>query len=100
MELETAVRHNIPIIVVVANNEGISGAMHHKNLYPPNHERVTMFQPGIRYEKIMEAFGGYAECVEHPEQLRGALERAVKSGSPACLNVKVDPDAPYPESRR
>ncbi len=58
-----------------------------------------MFQPGIRYEKIMEAFGGYAEYVEHPEQLKGALERAVKSGSPACLNVKVDPDAPYPVVR-
>jgi len=95
MEMETAIRHKIPIIVVVANNEGISGSMSHKTLYPTNHERVTMFQPGIRYEKIMEAFGGYAEYVEHPEQLKGALERAVKSGLPACLNVKVDPDAPY-----
>jgi len=99
MELETAVRHKIPLIVVVANNEGISGSIHHKTLYPTNHERVTMFQPGIRYEKIIEAFGGYAEYVEHPEQLKGALERAVKSGSPACLNVKVDPDAPYPVVR-
>ena len=99
MELETAVRHKIPLIVVVANNEGNAGSMHHKTLYPTNHERVTMFQPGIRYEKIMEAFGGYAEYVEHPEQLKGALERAVKSGSPACLNVKVNPDAPYPVVR-
>ena len=55
-----------------------------------------MFQPGIRYEAIMRAFGGHAEFVEHPEQLKPALERAVASGTAACINVQVDPYAPYP----
>jgi len=48
----------------------------------------------------MEAFSEYAEYVEHPEQLKGALERAVRSGFPACLNVMIDPNAPYPDEMR
>ena len=96
MDMETAVRHRIPIIVLVVNNEGNTGALMQKAFYPPGHERVTMFQPGIRYEAIMRAFGGHAEFVEHPEQLKPALERAVASGTAACINVQVDPYAPYP----
>jgi thiamine pyrophosphate-dependent acetolactate synthase large subunit-like protein len=97
MEMETAVRHRIPIIVVVANNEGISGAHTQKAFYPLDYERVTMFQPGIRYEKIMSAFGGHAEFVEYPEQLIPALKRGLASGLPACINVRVDPFTPYPQ---
>jgi thiamine pyrophosphate-dependent acetolactate synthase large subunit-like protein len=55
-----------------------------------------MFGPDIRYHEIMRAFGGHAESVDHPDQLRPALERSVKSGVPVCINVKIDPDAPYP----
>ena len=96
MDMETAVRHKIPIIVVVVNNEGNSGAIHQKTLFPSCEERITMFQPDIHYETIMRAFGGHADHVERPEQLRPALERAVASGKTACINVKVDPFAPYP----
>jgi thiamine pyrophosphate-dependent acetolactate synthase large subunit-like protein len=96
MEMETAVRHQIPIIVVVVNNDGNAGALHQKAFYPPGHERVTMFQPDIRYEQIMRAFGGHAEFVDRAEDLNSALERAANSGIAACINVKVDPHAPYP----
>lgn len=97
MEMETAVRHRIPVIVVVANNEGNGGSLRQRAFYPQDYpERVTMFQPDIRYERIMGAFGGHAEFVEYPEQLKPALERAVASGTAACINVKVDPHTPYP----
>ncbi len=96
MEMETAVRHRVPVIVVVANNEGISGALRQKTLFPSHHERVTMFQPAIPYEAIMHALGGHSEFVEHPKQLKPALERAVASGTAACINVRVDPEAAYP----
>ncbi|OAD19247.1 alanine dehydrogenase [Candidatus Thiomargarita nelsonii] len=56
-----------------------------------------LFQPGIRYEKIMSAFGGHAEFVEYPEQLIPALKRGLASGLPACINVRVDPFTPYPQ---
>jgi thiamine pyrophosphate-dependent acetolactate synthase large subunit-like protein len=95
MEMETAVRHGIPIIIIVVNNEGNCGALMQKS-FPAGGERITMFQPGIRYESIMGAFGGQTEFVDHPEQLQPALKRAMASGKPACINVQVDPYAPYP----
>jgi thiamine pyrophosphate-dependent acetolactate synthase large subunit-like protein len=94
MEMETAIRCKVPILVIVANNDGSTGALTQKSLFPPGYERVTMFQPGIRYEQIMQAFGGYAECVAQPQQLIPALERALASGVAACINVQVDPYAP------
>jgi thiamine pyrophosphate-dependent acetolactate synthase large subunit-like protein len=95
MEMETAVRHKIPIVVIVVNNNGGCGMEVHKKLYPPDHEPVAMFQQKIPYEKIMEACGGYAESIDQPEQMQPALRRAVESGLPACLNVYVDPQAPF-----
>jgi len=95
MEMETAVRHKIPIIVIVVNNDGGCATSVQRNLYPADHEPVAMFQPKIPYEKIMEACGGYAESVDLPEQVQPALRRSVESGLPACLNVYVDPHAPF-----
>ena len=42
-----------------------------------------------RYDKVVEALGGYGELVERPEELRPALERAAQSGLPACVNVMI-----------
>lgn len=91
MEMETAIRCAVKIIVVVINNEGHSGGSTQRALYPEGHERVTMFGPGIRYEQFAEAFGARGEYVEYPEQLRPAIERALKSDRSTCINVKVDP---------
>jgi thiamine pyrophosphate-dependent acetolactate synthase large subunit-like protein len=96
MEMETAVRHNIAVIIVVVNNDGNTGALMEKTYFPSSRERVTMFQPNIHYEEIMRIFGGHAEYVDHPTQVRQALQRAVASGKAACINVQVDPAAPYP----
>jgi acetolactate synthase-1/2/3 large subunit len=51
-----------------------------------------------RYDKVVEALGGYGEMVERPDQIRPALERAFASGLPACINVICDPQAEYPRS--
>jgi len=96
MDMETAVRHKVPVIVLVANNEGNTGAIMEKIFFPGHDERVTMFQPDIRYDNIMRAFGGHAEHVERPEELIPALRRAAASGKASCINVQVDPYAPYP----
>ncbi len=95
MEMETAVRHKIPIIVVIVNNDGGCATSVHRDLYPADHEAAAMFQPRLQYEKIMEACGGYAESIDQPEQIQPALHRALESGIPACLNVYVDPNAPF-----
>jgi acetolactate synthase-1/2/3 large subunit len=51
--------------------------------------------PRTRYDKLVEALGGYGEMVDRPEQIRPALERAAKSGLPACINVICDPGVAY-----
>ena len=96
MDLETAVRHNVPIVVVVANNDGNMGALRQKMYMDGGAEPIMRFQPGLRYDRIMEMFGGHAEHVDRPEDIRSAVERALASRRPACINVAVDPDAPFP----
>jgi thiamine pyrophosphate-dependent acetolactate synthase large subunit-like protein len=96
MELETAVRHDVPIVVVVANNDGNSGALRQNAHMGAGAEPVTRFHAGVHYDRIMEMFGGYAEHVSRPDEIRAAIGRAIASGRPACINVAVDPDAPFP----
>jgi 2-hydroxyacyl-CoA lyase 1 len=94
MELEAAVRHRIPIIVVIANNDGNGGAVRQNMFLPSEYpERFSQFLPQLRYERIMELFGGHAENVTAIGQLAPALARAVASGLPSCLNVGIDPQA-------
>ena len=45
-----------------------------------------------RYDVIVEAMGGYGECVTEPGGIRPAMERARASGKPSCVNVILDPD--------
>jgi thiamine pyrophosphate-dependent acetolactate synthase large subunit-like protein len=95
MELETCVRHKIPIIVIVANNHGLCGSLKQKGAYPRDYpERVTMFEHGIRYEEIAQTLGCHGEFVEQPDEFRPAFEHAARSGRAACINVFIDPDAP------
>ncbi len=97
MELETAARYGLPVIVVIANNQGPFGRNKQRRFYPPDHpDRVAAYLPEIRYDQICAALGGHGEFVDSREQFRGAWQRALASGKPACINVIVDPYAPYP----
>lgn len=90
MEFDTAVRHHVPVVAVIANN-GCWGVCYHrqKRLFG----REVGVQLGFtRYDRVVEALGGYGEWVEKPEDIRPALQRAFASGIPACVNVKIDPD--------
>jgi acetolactate synthase-1/2/3 large subunit len=48
-----------------------------------------------RYDKVVEALGGYGEYVTEPDELRPALERAAASGLPALINVEIRQDREY-----
>jgi len=97
MNLEAAVRHRIPIVVVIANNDGNTGSVQQKMFFPADYpERFAEFLPKLRYERIVEMFGGHAECITEVAAIRPALERALASDLPACLNVHLDPNAPHP----
>jgi 2-hydroxyacyl-CoA lyase 1 len=97
MELETAVRHNIAIVIVVANNDGNGGSLRHRmHMHNAGAEPVTMFQRGLRYDTIAGALGCYTGHVEQANDIGPALSRAIAVNRPACINVAVDPDAPFP----
>jgi acetolactate synthase-1/2/3 large subunit len=94
MEMDTAIRHKLNIVVVVSNNGGFTsrqtGRMSAGNIGPANIGRELGYQ---RYDKMVEALGGYGEFVEKPEDIRAAIERAFASGKPALVNVCTDPEA-------
>jgi len=83
-EIEVAVREKLPIVTVISNNSGWTAAE------PPKPGRDL---PPLDYHRMVELFGGYGEKVERPEDIRPALERAMKAGVPACVNVITDPGA-------
>ncbi len=96
MELDTAVRHRIPIVCVVANDGGW-GQIRRGQIAKYGRNRVVGSQLGNRpYHKMVEAMGGYGELVERTEEIKGAMERAFKSGLPACINVITDPEPKFP----
>jgi 2-hydroxyacyl-CoA lyase 1 len=98
MEMETAARLRVPIIVIIANNDGNGGVLFQQKFYADDYpDRVTALQPGLRYEAISRTLGGHAEYVEHPSELEPAFARAVASQLPACINVRIDPHAPSPK---
>ena len=81
MELDTAARFGLPIVTVILNNLGWSGAW------------VPL---GVRhYERLAPGFDGIGELVERPDQLRPALERAFNADVPSIVNVLVEPEPEY-----
>jgi acetolactate synthase-1/2/3 large subunit len=97
MEFDTMVRHKIPVVCVVGNN-GIWALEKHPMLSMLGTSIAADLGDRTRYDKVVEALGGYGEMVDRPEDIRPALERAFKSGLPACINVICDPGAEYPRS--
>jgi acetolactate synthase-1/2/3 large subunit len=84
MELDTAVRHGIDVVTVISNNGGWTAADRPK---PGRDLGYT------RFDLMARALGCHAEHVEHPEEIRPALDRAAASGLPAVVNVVTDPTA-------
>jgi oxalyl-CoA decarboxylase len=85
MEVETICRYNLPICVVVMNNNGIykgtdvnalGGAM-----------APTQFVKNARYDMMMQAFGGVGVVAKNPEELKKALDEAVASRRPTLINA-------------
>jgi thiamine pyrophosphate-dependent acetolactate synthase large subunit-like protein len=90
MEMDTAIRHKIPLLIVISLNGGWTG--------DPQREKPGRDLGYMRYDKMCEAFGGYGEYVTKPEDIRPALERAqakVDEGMVALVNVRTDYRARY-----
>ncbi|MFC1854231.1 thiamine pyrophosphate-binding protein [candidate division CSSED10-310 bacterium] len=96
MEFDTAMRHKLPIIVVV-NNDMAWGMIKHMNELALGKDTEQGSELGlVRYDRIAESLGGYGELIRYPDEIEGALRRAQAQKMPACLNVVTDTTAISP----
>jgi len=89
MEVETICRYNLPVCVVVFNNGGIYRGT---DVNPSGgaDEATTVFVRGARYDQMMEAFGGVGVNATSPDELKRAVEEAIKSAKPTLVNAVID----------
>jgi oxalyl-CoA decarboxylase len=92
MEVETICRYNLPVCIVVFNNNGIYRGT---DVNPTGGSDVatTVFVKDARYDKMMEAFGGVGVHVTTPDELTRAVNQAMDSGRPTLVNAVIDPSA-------
>ncbi|HWM46083.1 MAG TPA: oxalyl-CoA decarboxylase [Xanthobacteraceae bacterium] len=91
MEIETICRYDLPVCVVVFNNNGIYRGT---DVNPAGADpAITMFVKGARYDKMIEAFGGVGVNVTSPDELKRAVNAAMDSGKPTLINAVIDPAA-------
>lgn len=92
MEFDTFVRHDLPVVSVISNDSAWGMVKHGQRMtYGEDRLTGTLLRPRQRYDKMVEALGGYGEYVDKIEDIKPALARAFASGMPACINVEVDP---------
>jgi len=89
LEFDTALRYNLPVIAIIGNdarwNAEYQLQLRH---YGPDRTIGCELMPS-RYDKVVTALGGHGEFVEDPDDLTPALKRAIASGLPACVNVRI-----------
>ncbi|EYU34548.1 hypothetical protein ABFS82_12G018300 [Erythranthe guttata] len=97
MEVETLVRYQFPVVVIVFNNGGVYGGdrRNPEEITGPHKEdpAPTSFVPGAAYHLLMESFGGKGYLVSTPDELKSALEESFSARKPAVINVVIDPYA-------
>lgn len=92
MEVETICRYNLPVCIVVFNNNGIYRGTD-VNPSGSSDPATTAFVRDARYDKLVEAFGGTGFHVTTPDELSRAVNKAMDSGRPALINAVIDPAA-------
>ena len=92
MEVETICRYNLPVCVIVFNNNGIYRGTD-VNLGGGADVAPTVFVKNARYEMMMQAFGGVGVLANTPAELEKAVSEAVASGKPTLINAIIDETA-------
>jgi acetolactate synthase I/II/III large subunit len=97
MELATLVRHGLPIVAVVGNNNGWGLEKHHMQaLY--GYDVAADLRPDTRYDQVAESMGADGLLVMDPGEIGPALDRAFASDRPVVINMMLDPADVYPRS--
>jgi len=97
MDVDTLVRHGLPVVIVVGNN-GIWGLEKGPMQMLYGYDVAADLQPQTRYDEVVRALGGAGELVTDPEEIGPALRRGFDAGTPYLVNVITDPAAGYPRS--
>ena len=91
MEVETICRYDLPVCIVVMNNNGVYKGT---DVDPTGRDPApTVFVKGARYDRIIEAFGGVGVNATTPAELRRAMEEAIRSRKPTLINAVIDETA-------
>jgi oxalyl-CoA decarboxylase len=92
MEIETICRYNLPVCVIVMNNNGIYRGI---DVNPSGGKDVapTVFVKDARYDMMMQAFGGVGVYATTPAELRAGIDEAIRSGKPTLINAVIDETA-------
>jgi acetolactate synthase-1/2/3 large subunit len=96
MEFDTAARHAIPFVCIICNDKAWGMIKHGQEMVYGSDRLIGSELTSGNYEKIAEALGGYGELVVKDEEIIPAIQRALKSGKPACINVLTDPTVTSP----
>jgi acetolactate synthase-1/2/3 large subunit len=97
MDVDTLVRHRLPVVMIVGNN-GMWGLEKHPMQAIYGWDMACDLQPGCRYDEVVRALGGGGETVASPADIGPALDRAFASGVPYLVNVLTDPGDVYPRT--
>jgi oxalyl-CoA decarboxylase len=92
MEVETICRYDLPVCVVILNNNGVYRG-DEVNPTGGRDPSPLVFVKGARYEKLMEAFGGVGVLATTPAELRNAMQEAIRSRKPTLINAVIDEKA-------
>src|SRR6478672_1379780 len=92
MEVETVCRYDLPVCVVILNNNGVYRG-DEVNPTGGSDPAPLVFVKGARYEMLMEAFGGVGAQATTPDELRRAMEEAIRSRKPTLINAMIDEGA-------
>jgi len=97
MDVDTLVRHRLPVVMICGNN-GIWGLEKHPMQALYGYDVAADLQPQCRYDQVVAALGGAGELVTRPEEIGPALRRAFSADVPYLVNVVTDPQVAYPRS--
>lgn len=97
MDVDTLVRHELPVVIIVGNN-GMWGLEKHPMRFLYGYDVAADLRQATRYDEVVRALGGGGETVATPAELGPALRRAFDAGQPYLVNVLTDPAVAYPRS--
>ena len=97
MDVDTMVRHRLPVVMVMGNNAGW-GLERHPMRFLYGYDVAAELAPRTRYDEVVRALGGAGEMVTRPGEIGPALDRAFAAGVPYLVNVVTDPEVAYPRS--